>query len=157
MVFYFKYTVFWETVSRVTVITVTWVLYKLKIVNLILHTSLFIYTTISKVVRRGHQICKWMVICIQTQGNHDFWSGSDKANHMRFHALLESSVQIVILYLVLVPGWKYSLVTWRIISVLLARNTGEYHSQFATSLNYIWWKKIFPGNMILLRFSLRII
>lgn len=117
MIFYFKCTVFSVTVSRVTVITVIWVLYEtLKIFNLyILHYFyIFIYTTISKIVRRVHQIHKWLVIGIQMQGNHNFWSGTDNANHMRFHVLLKSSVEIVILYLGLVPCWNYSLVTWRL-------------------------------------------
>jgi len=76
----------------------------------------------------------------QMQGSHNFRSGSDNANHLRFHALLKISVEVLILYLALVPGGNCSLVTWRNISVLLARNAGECPSQSTTSLNSFWQK-----------------
>lgn len=152
MVFYFKYTVFWVTVSRVTVVTVIRVLYEiLKIVSLYIlqYFYIFIHTTISKMLRRVHQNHKWLVIGIQMQGNLDFWSCSDSANHMRFHALLKISVEIVILYVGLVPGWNYSF--W-----ILGQECGRISSTICHFIKFLLTEKLFLGNMVLLRLGFRI-
>lgn len=94
----------------------------------ILYTSLYIHHLEDS--EGGLSDCKWLAIGIQMQGHHDFCSGN--ANHIRFHTLLKNSMEFVFLYLGLVPGWNYSLIIWRITSVLLSRKAGECHSQSAT-------------------------
>lgn len=136
LVFYSKYRVFWVTISGVSHGTVS------NFKNSQFCTTYFpIYVTTLEIGQSAHHVCKWLVIPIKMQGNNVFGNGSGNANSMRFQALPRCSIEVEI---VLAPGWNYSLVTWRIISVFLTWKAGDYPVQSVTSLNSSFGRSIIP-------------